>query len=78
MLTGEPITAERAYAAGLVNVLTEPGGALEAAVALAERVCANAPVALTHSMWVRDRAGTALGGLDGLRPRRPIPVTPRH
>ena len=59
MLTGEPIAAERAHAAGFVNVLTEPGGALDAAIALAGRIAVNAPVAVTHSMRVRDRAGEA-------------------
>jgi enoyl-CoA hydratase/carnithine racemase len=35
-LTGENFTAERAHALGMVNVLAEPGGALDAAIALAE------------------------------------------
>jgi len=51
-LTGDPITAERAYAFGLVNVLTDDGGALEAARALAERVLANAPIAVRESRAV--------------------------
>src|SRR5262249_26249946 len=55
MLTGEPISGERAYAAGFVNVLTEPGEALDAAIALADRIAVNAPVAVTYSMWVRDQ-----------------------
>jgi enoyl-CoA hydratase len=45
-LTGDPITAEAAHHHGLVNVLTDDGGALDAAFALADRVCANAPVAV--------------------------------
>src|SRR5436190_464795 len=45
-LTGDPITAEAAHHHGLVNVLTEPGGALDAAFALADRICANAPIAV--------------------------------
>jgi enoyl-CoA hydratase len=45
-LTGDPISAESAHHHGLVNVLTDDGGALEAAFALADRVCANAPVAV--------------------------------
>ncbi len=48
-LTGDPIDAERAYHFGLVNRLVEPGQALEAAVALAEQICANAPVAVRES-----------------------------
>lgn len=46
ILTGEPIGAQRAYEQGFVNVLTEPGHALEAAVALAQRVCRNAPLSV--------------------------------
>jgi enoyl-CoA hydratase len=45
-LTGEPIDAERGYELGLVNRLTEPGGALEAALELAEVIAANGPLAL--------------------------------
>ena len=45
-LTGDPITAELAHHHGLVNRLCEPGQALDTAVALAEQVCANAPVAV--------------------------------
>jgi enoyl-CoA hydratase len=45
-LTGDPIDAERAQALGLVNVLAEPGGALEAALELAARIAANGPLAL--------------------------------
>ena len=48
-ITGDPISAERAYALGLVNELCDPGGAVEAALALAERVCVNAPVAVQLS-----------------------------
>jgi enoyl-CoA hydratase len=48
-LTGDPLTAEAAHRYGLVNELTEPGAAVEAAFALAERVCANAPVAVRES-----------------------------
>ena len=48
-ITGDPITAERAYALGLVNVLCEPGAAVEYALALAERICVNAPVAVQLS-----------------------------
>jgi enoyl-CoA hydratase len=51
-LTGDPIAAERAHAHGLVNHLTEPGRALEEALALAERICANAPVAVWQTRKV--------------------------
>jgi enoyl-CoA hydratase len=52
VLTGDPITAERAEQFGLVNVLTEPGQVLDAALALAARVAANAPVAVQQSRKV--------------------------
>jgi enoyl-CoA hydratase/carnithine racemase len=50
ILTGLPVSAERAYAAGFVNLLTEPGQAVDAAVALAERICENAPLAVQASL----------------------------
>jgi enoyl-CoA hydratase len=46
VLTGVPIGAERAYAAGFVNVLTEPGEAAAAALTLATRICDNAPLSV--------------------------------
>ncbi len=45
-LTGENLSAERAHELGLVNALAEPGSALEAAIALAERITANGPLAV--------------------------------
>jgi enoyl-CoA hydratase len=51
-LTGDPIDAERAHHFGLVNELVEPGRALEAALALAERITANAPIAVRESRRV--------------------------
>ena len=50
ILTGVPIGAERAYAAGFVNALTEPGGALDTAILVAQRICRNAPVAVQASL----------------------------
>lgn len=46
LLTGEPMGAERLYAAGVVNALTEPGGAVDGAVAMGERIAANGPLAV--------------------------------
>jgi enoyl-CoA hydratase/carnithine racemase len=51
LLTGDPLTAERAERLGLVNRVTEPGGAVEEAVALAERICRNAPISARQSLW---------------------------
>lgn len=46
LLTGDPIDAEAAERAGLVNRVTEEGGALDAALELAATVAANGPLAL--------------------------------
>ena len=48
-LTGEPIDVERAHGLGLVNVIAEPGGALDAALELAAKIAANAPLAIAAS-----------------------------
>jgi enoyl-CoA hydratase len=58
IMTGEPIEAERAYQFGMVNDLCEPGQALERAKALAERIIANAPLAVRKSREI------ALASLD--------------
>ena len=51
-LTGDMIDAERAAAFGLVNILTEPGGALAEAKRLAARIIANAPLSVAASKRV--------------------------
>ena len=48
-LTGDPITAERGYELGLVNRVSEQGGALDAALDLAKTIAANGPLALSAS-----------------------------
>jgi enoyl-CoA hydratase len=50
LLTGEFLSAERGERLGFVNILTEPGRALAEAIALAERVCANAPMAVRAAL----------------------------
>ncbi|MFJ4653527.1 crotonase/enoyl-CoA hydratase family protein [Nocardia sp. NPDC088792] len=55
-LTGDPITAARAAEIGLINQVTEPGKALEAALALAERVAVNAPLSIDASKQIIDRS----------------------
>jgi enoyl-CoA hydratase len=51
-LTGDPIDAQRGYELGLVNVLCAPGEALDGALALARRIAANGPLALSASKRV--------------------------
>ena len=48
-LTGEPLDAERAHQLGLVNRLVDPGGAVAAALELAEAIAANGPLATAAS-----------------------------
>lgn len=49
VLTGEPLTASQAEAFGLVNRVVEAGTAVQAAVALAQSIAANAPLAVRTS-----------------------------
>ncbi|MDQ4052018.1 MAG: crotonase/enoyl-CoA hydratase family protein [Actinomycetota bacterium] len=46
LLTGDPITAQRAADLGLVNRLTPEGGALDGALELAATIAANGPLAV--------------------------------
>ena len=59
-LTGDNLSAERAHDLGLVNVLAEPGQALDAAIALAEKIAGNGPlaVAATKRIIVESRSWT--------------------
>jgi enoyl-CoA hydratase len=45
-LTGDPITADRAYELGVVNRLAEPGAAVDAALGLASAIAKNGPLAV--------------------------------
>jgi enoyl-CoA hydratase len=51
ILTGESITANRAYAVGLVNLVTELGFALTGAIELAQRIAANAPLSVQACLF---------------------------
>jgi enoyl-CoA hydratase len=52
VLTGEPISVEKAAAHGLVNRVCAPGAAVETALELAEAIAANAPLAVRESRRV--------------------------
>jgi enoyl-CoA hydratase len=54
-LTGEPISAERAAELGLVNRLTDAGGAVDAALDLAATIARNGPLALIASKEILQR-----------------------
>lgn len=51
-LTGDSISAERAFQLGLVNELCEPGTVVSSAEALAQRIAVNAPIAVRESRKV--------------------------
>lgn len=46
LLTGKPITAQRAYEIGLVNRIAEPDGLMDCALALASEVLEGAPLSV--------------------------------
>ena len=48
-MTGDPVDAQRALALGLVNRVVPAERVLDEAIALAERICENAPVAVRVS-----------------------------
>jgi len=51
-LTGDPISAQRAFDLGLVNKLSEPGNVVKAAEDLADQISVNAPIAVRESRKV--------------------------
>jgi enoyl-CoA hydratase len=57
-IVGDPITAGQAAACGLVNRLVENGEALDAALELARRIDANAPLAVAASKQIVDASRT--------------------
>lgn len=58
IMTGDPIPAERAYQLGMVNQMVPEEEVLAAAMALAERVVAAAPIAARESRGVAVKAFT--------------------
>lgn len=62
MLTGEPITAARAYELGLVNRVVPAGTVLDAALKLADVIAGNAPLAVQATK--RIAGGIAAGRVE--------------
>ncbi len=56
LLTGDPITAERAADIGLVNSVVDEGQAVDAAVELATRIAANGPLAVAVTKHIASSA----------------------
>ena len=59
-VTGEPMTADEALTFGLLSELTEDGDSLDAAVAWAERIAENAPLAVAASKKLVRAAGMGI------------------
>lgn len=57
ILTGDPVSAERAAEVGLITRVVDDGTALEAALTLAEKIAANGPLAVQASKEIARRAG---------------------
>ncbi|MEI6446794.1 MAG: crotonase/enoyl-CoA hydratase family protein [Actinomycetes bacterium] len=55
-LTGDPISAQRAYELGLVNVVAPSGGAVDSALELAGRITVNGPLAVYASKEILTKA----------------------
>lgn len=55
-LTGGRISAERLFGLGLINRVTEPGGALDAALELAAEIVAAAPLSVAASKRIIDES----------------------
>jgi enoyl-CoA hydratase len=72
-LTGDPMPAERFHEFGLVNQISEPGEAVADALALAQRLAANGPLALAASKrilqeqfdWSSDEMWAKQGEISG-------------
>ena len=59
-VTGEPMGAADAKASGLLSEVTADGGALDAAIAWAERIAENAPLAVSASKKLVRAAGMGI------------------
>lgn len=70
VLTGDPITAERAAEVGLVTRVVEEGAALDVALELAEKIGANAPLAVQASKEIARRAAEWTGDLAWSEPAK--------
>lgn len=56
ILTGDPLSAERAYQLGMVNQICAEAEVMDNALKMASRICANAPLAVQASLKVAKRA----------------------
>lgn len=54
LLTGDPISADRAERIGVVNKITDPGGAAAGAIELGRRIGLNAPTSIRATLGALD------------------------
>ena len=59
IMTGDPLSAERAYQLGMVNYVVDENEVMNSAIALTNRVIAAAPIAVQESRGVAINAFTA-------------------
>lgn len=71
LITGEPITAERAAEIGLINRLTPEGGALGGALELAAQIAENGPLAVAATKRVA-RSATDWSRAEGWQQQKKI------
>lgn len=66
-LTGDPVDAQRALSLGLINQVVPPDEVLHAALALAERIAKNGPLALRATKQIVRTANTDLAKAQDLQ-----------
>jgi enoyl-CoA hydratase/carnithine racemase len=72
-LTGDAVSAQRAYEMGLINRVVDPGAVLDTAVQLATRIASNGPLAIRHTKEiVRQSAIDAEGARAKLNAAIPV------
>jgi enoyl-CoA hydratase/carnithine racemase len=69
LLAGKQLAAAEALALGLINDVTPPGGALDAARALAQRVLKGSPKAIATCLDIARRSATVPDVQEALRGR---------
>ena len=63
ILTGKPLTAQRAYEVGLANRVAPTGSGIDVALELAESICQGSPLAARYAKAIA-RASVRLGELE--------------
>lgn len=75
LMTGNPVTAQRAYEFGFVNHVTSPEGLMPKALELAQTICENAPLtvlAAKHMVYTATEMGKSAAQEAGRRIFEPV------